>query len=169
MELRQEIATLSEQLEQCREQASQIQSQYSELQRRVESSQSHTLDDTAVKGGGEALPAPESPGDFPADHERLEDAIVQLIEDKRGMTAQMQSDHVQMQQLRDNIAALQQEVVILRAQQHGATQQQHSVQQPMPFLPFGASPGFTPGLQPGPQVRSPLLPNPLAQQWNPAA
>ena len=52
MDLRQEIATLSEQLEQCREQASQLQSQYSELQRRVESSQSHTLDDTAVKGGG---------------------------------------------------------------------------------------------------------------------
>ena len=50
--LRQEIATLSEQLEQCREQASQLQLQYSELQRRVESSQSHTLDDTAVRGGG---------------------------------------------------------------------------------------------------------------------
>ena len=52
MALRQEIATTSEQLEQCREQASQLQLQYSELQRRVESSQSHTLDDTAVQGGG---------------------------------------------------------------------------------------------------------------------
>ena len=59
MALRQEIATISEQLEQCREQASQLQLQYSELQRRVESSQSHTLDDTAVQGGGGGCQGPQ--------------------------------------------------------------------------------------------------------------
>ena len=158
MALRQEIATISEQLEQCREQASQLQLQYSELQRRVESSQSHTLDDTAVQGGGEVLPG--SPADATAHHECLEDEIVQLISEKRGMTEQQQLDQAQIQRLRDTIAELQHEVGMLRAQQHGATQQQY-----MPSTPFMASPGFTPGFPQGLPLSSPALPNPLAQQW----
>ena len=49
---------------------------------------------------------------------------------------------------------------MLRAQQHGATQQQY-----MPSTPFMASPGFTPGFPQGLPLSSPALPNPLAQQW----
>ena len=55
MELRQQIASLTEQLEQSQAQMSNFQMQYTELQQRVDSSHSLTLhDDTAGGGGGGA-------------------------------------------------------------------------------------------------------------------
>ena len=52
MGLRQEIAQLSEQLEQSQAHMSTLQQQYMELQQLVDSSHSHTLHDTTAGGGG---------------------------------------------------------------------------------------------------------------------
>ena len=52
MELRQQIAHLTEQLEQSQAQMSNFQMQYTELQQRVDSSHSLTLHDTPAAGGG---------------------------------------------------------------------------------------------------------------------